>query len=159
MYGTTYNNTLGGIPPYTNYNRYDIAALTVENNIERFIDFAYEQPILEGDFEDNRYHKVGDYKIEQRKIIVLDYFEKGQFEIFYNAAPLKITKETQDEYEIELDYDVSALIPILSAYYIWLDDEERKAKMYWNQFDDLKNQIIGREKRPTQSVEIKNTTG
>ena len=38
------------------------------------------------------------------------------------------------------------LLPLLqlqSAHWLWLDDDLTKATIYWNEYDDLKNQIIG----------------
>lgn len=34
------------------------------------------------------------------------------------------------------------LLPLLVAHYVWLDDDLTKATIYWNEFDDIKNQII-----------------
>lgn len=37
------------------------------------------------------------------------------------------------------------LLPLLqlqSAHWLWLDDDLTKATIYWNEYDDLKNQII-----------------
>lgn len=34
------------------------------------------------------------------------------------------------------------LLPLLVAHYVWLDDDLTKATIYWNEYDDLKNQII-----------------
>ena len=37
---------------------------------------------------------------------------------------------------------VCGIVPLMSAYFIWLDDDERKATMYWNNADDLKTQLL-----------------
>lgn len=34
------------------------------------------------------------------------------------------------------------LLPLLVAHYVWLDDDLTKATIYWNEYDDLKNQIV-----------------
>lgn len=67
---------------------------------------------------------------------------EGLFDIYYSAKPQKITGGTPDSYVLPLDADVVELLPLLSAYFIWLDDDERKAVMYWNNYEDLKNQIL-----------------
>ncbi|MEY8366842.1 hypothetical protein AALA22_14495 [Anaerovoracaceae bacterium 41-7] len=56
--------------------------------------------------------------------------------------PFVLDLESDDETEIDLPAKVTMLLPLLSAYYIWLDDDERKAVMYYNQYDDLCNQIF-----------------
>ena len=66
----------------------------------------------------------------------------GAFDIYYSAKPEKITRATQDDYVLPLDADVAELLPLLASYFIWLDDDERKAVMYWNKYDDLKMQIM-----------------
>lgn len=66
----------------------------------------------------------------------------GAFDIYYSAKPEKITSATPDSYVLPLDADVVELLPLLASYFIWLDDDERKAVMYWNKYDDLKMQIM-----------------
>lgn len=67
---------------------------------------------------------------------------EGDFDIYYSARPTRIDIATTDDAVIELDPDVAELIPLLAAYFIWLDDDERKAVMYWNNYEDMKNQIL-----------------
>lgn len=74
----------------------------------------------------------------------------GAFDIYYSAKPEKITSGTSDTYILPLDADVAELLPLLASYFIWLDDDERKAVMYWNNYEDLKNQILalGHQNKP-----------
>ncbi len=58
--------------------------------------------------------------------------------------------DSDDETEIDLPAKVTMLLPLLSAYYIWLDDDERKAVMYYNQYDDLCNQIFSERMNGTK---------
>lgn len=53
-----------------------------------------------------------------------------------------LTASTEDEYELQLPDKVVFLVPLLASYYIWLDDDERKAVMYRNEYDELKDQIL-----------------
>lgn len=52
-----------------------------------------------------------------------------------------VTEDTPDTYEVELPEIVQPLIKLLAAHYVWLDDDERKATYYYNEYDDLMNQI------------------
>ena len=52
-----------------------------------------------------------------------------------------LTADTTDDYELNLPDKLVYLIPLLASYYIWLDDDERKAVMYRNEYEDLKEQI------------------
>lgn len=71
----------------------------------------------------------------------------GAFDIYYSARPAKVDVSTQDDYAFELDDDVAELLPLLASYFIWLDDDERKAVMYWNNYEDLKSQILAMENK------------
>lgn len=68
----------------------------------------------------------------------------------YKVAPTKITEDTEADFEIELDETVQPLLPLLASYFIWLDDDSTKATLYYNNYDDLKNQILANnEERST----------
>lgn len=66
-------------------------------------------------------------------------FENEEWEF---PKPISITVDTADDSIIDMPDKVIDLIPLLAAYYVWLDDDERKAVYYYNQYDDLKNQIL-----------------
>ena len=46
------------------------------------------------------------------------------------------------------------LLPLLqlqAAHWLWLDDDLTKATIYWNEYDDLKNQIISTITKPRKA--------
>lgn len=53
-----------------------------------------------------------------------------------------ITTDTKDTFEIQIVDKLIDLVPLLAAHYAWLDDDVQKASQYWNEYDDLKNQLI-----------------
>lgn len=63
----------------------------------------------------------------------------------------KITEETEDDDEIFCPDILIPLYTLLAAHYAWLDDDLTKATIYWNEFDDLKNQIIVNVKQPRRA--------
>lgn len=67
-----------------------------------------------------------------------------------NPEAFALDIDSDDETEIDLPAKVTMLLPLLSAYYIWLDDDERKAVMYYNQYDDLCNQIFSERMNGTK---------
>lgn len=69
-------------------------------------------------------------------------FGTGSFDIHYAASPERITAATLDSDELPLQDDLCELAVLLAAYFIWLDDDVQKASMYWNAYDDLRNQIM-----------------
>lgn len=52
-----------------------------------------------------------------------------------------ITTETEDSEDIELPDRVIEIVPILAAHYVWLDDDQVKATIYWNEYDDFRNRL------------------
>lgn len=47
---------------------------------------------------------------------------------------------------------LNPLLPLLSAHWLWLDDDLTKATIYWNEYDDLKNQIIAAIRQPRKAT-------
>jgi len=64
----------------------------------------------------------------------------------------KITSSTDDAAQINLPDKVIDLVPLLAAHYVWLDDDIQKSTQYWNEYDDLKNQLIEDMQRPVKCV-------
>lgn len=52
-----------------------------------------------------------------------------------------ITEDTTDDFVIQLPLIVQPLIKLLASHYVWLDDDLTKAPYYYNEYDDLMNQI------------------
>lgn len=75
------------------------------------------------------------------------YFENVE-EIDIDDPPTKITADTDDEFEIDLPDKVIDLVPLMAAYFVWLDDDERKATMYWNIADQLRETLLADMTRP-----------
>ena len=63
-----------------------------------------------------------------------------------------VTADTEDDFKINLPDNLMPLIPLLSAHYIWFDDDITKAVTYWNEYDQLKDQIITVCRMPRKSV-------
>ena len=62
--------------------------------------------------------------------------------------PNKITVETEDTAEIGLPDRVLNLVPLLASYFVWLDDDQVKASVYKNQYEDVKDLLILDFQRP-----------
>ena len=44
------------------------------------------------------------------------------------------------------------MIPLLAAFYVWQDDEERKADKYFNDYEMKRNDIVARETKTVAYV-------
>lgn len=67
--------------------------------------------------------------------------------------PTHVNDDTEDDFEMEIPDKCVYILPVLASYYVWLDDDERKAVYYWNQWETWKanfeNEIRGRNYRVT----------
>lgn len=61
---------------------------------------------------------------------------------WFPVRPQKITIDTEDEHELDLPDNVIELVPLLAAHYVWLDDDQVKAALYWNSFDSMKQEVV-----------------
>ena len=66
--------------------------------------------------------------------------------------PKHITEETLDSQRINIADNLMPLIPLLAAHYLWLDDDVTKATLYWNEYDQLKEQIIAVCRQPRKAT-------
>lgn len=115
------------------YVRYNMSELTT--NFMGLNNITLETP-------EERYIESVPYTMEGRSIVLLRGSDLGKFTIWYKRKPARITAETDEKTELELDYDLHVLVPLLSSYYVWLDDDERKATYFKNDYEDLKTQIL-----------------
>ena len=65
--------------------------------------------------------------------------------------PKHITTSSLDTQKINIADNLYPLIPLLAAHYIWLDDDVTKATLYWNEYDQLKDQIIAVCRQPRKA--------
>ena len=71
----------------------------------------------------------------------IDYFEEtddideDEGLTYFEAAPA-------DTDEVNLPRILLPLLQLQAGHWLWLDDDLTKATIYWNEYDDLKNQIL-----------------
>lgn len=147
IYDNIYSDNESDIPAFGEYYAYDIKELAV--NFLRLCN----SPIKE---EQSKLFLNSNYHVEQRKIVYLPYLCEGEFSIFYERKIVEITSEDKmDETEIDLDEDLAAICPLLTAAYIWLDDEQTKADYYMSLYREQEQRLLARESELTP-VTIKN---
>ena len=61
--------------------------------------------------------------------LLIPYEYEGEVTLTYRCAPPRITPDVTD-LELDIDPELSHLIPLLAASYIWLDDDAEKAQYY-----------------------------
>ena len=117
-----------------------------------FLSLAETPVVFEADGEEV-FRKFNDYYIEMEHNIVMkvnDY--NGSFRIYYNKACTEVTPTTQNSFVPELPTKAHHLIPLLAAYYLWLDDDERKAVQYYNMYETELSLLLQKENMPRMRV-------
>ena len=78
---------------------------------------------------------IAKYFQEADKTLVIERDRPGIYVIHYRAYPQKITLETPDTYEMSLDPEVEALVPLYMASELYKDDDLSVATVYRNEFE------------------------
>ena len=113
-----------------------------------------DTPVMFEKDGDEVYRKFTEYEIETDHIIVIkadDY--DGSFRIYYNKLCTQVSASTPDSFVPELPEAAHHLIPKLAAYYLWLDDDERKAIQYKNDFEEALTATMQKDNKPKASVQ------
>ena len=135
MYEAKYDED-SEVPEYAERIRYKVTDL-----VEDF--YSINSIYFEGEVE--KYIKTSDVYQEGDKTLVFDRETEGNYVIYYNALPVTITVATEDEYELPLDREVEALLPLYMASQLYKEDDIAIATQYRNEFEvafeRLKNSV------------------
>lgn len=92
------------------------------------------------------------YDVEDDHIFVVSTALSSDLTIYYNERIIPVTSDMQDDYQVQVVYQCEPLVDLLAAHYVWLDDDERKAILYWNEYDQLKQEIMAKSLRTRAKV-------
>ena len=118
--------------------------------------------------EKSLFKKFNDFDFEGETTLVFnaDDINKGKtgedaeyystdFRIYYGAEHEKYTGTTaQKREDLPLPKRVHHLVPLLAAYYVWLEDEPTKAAQYYNMYETAKNVILEASARNKLRVRV-----
>ena len=123
---------------------YDMEELTREDGDMVFLSFADTPVMINNGIgkQYGAYRRYNDFEIEQDKKLVMDGSVSGKFKAFYKKAHTPFTVDTDDLEDIPLPLKAHILVPLLTAYYVWLEDEKTKAVDYYNQYEKLSQSIL-----------------
>ena len=152
MYQHIYSGNPNDVPAYEQFSRYDISVLT-----DDFLSLA--APPIQKDVYG--YLDKG-YDVENGRIVLLPYEAKGLYKVIYKHKPLAVTHKQNPSEDtktvLDIDEELAALMPLLVASYIWIDDEPEKAQYYANLYRE--NAIdIERHQRNYIPAEIQSVNG
>lgn len=124
------------------------------STLSGFLSLADTPVLFEQDGEE-MFKRFGDYQVETDHTIVINADEYvGSFRIYYNKASSQITVETDDAFVPELPLKAHHLIPLLASYYLWLDDDERKAVQYYNMYEAELASVMRESQKPRCRIVI-----
>jgi len=93
------------------------------------------------------YIVANEYFQEAFDTLVIPRSKPGIYTIYYRRYPGKITFETPDDYELPIDPEVAALIPLYMASQLYKDDDNAISTVYRNEFEVARENL-------TQSADI-----
>lgn len=150
LYGSVHSSDPEDIPPFREYIRYDLRKLA-----EGFIELA-DNPFI------TSFTRItDDYIFEDNSVLLLPRDVAREVKIKYKKAPgaLVYTDDpANDDSEIELDPELSQLLPLLTAAYVWADEGDGKAQYYLELYRERTAEIEMR-KRSTAPATYANVTG
>ena len=128
FYGVNFE-TDADVPQYEEYIR-----IKMDDVLTDFYQLAPAELYNLGD-SGNGYIVANDYFQEADKTLVVPRDKTGIYLIHYRAYPQHITLETEDDYEMSIDPEVAALLPLYMASQIYKDDDLGIATQYRNEFE------------------------
>jgi len=127
IYRETFDS-IDDVPPFTDKVKYDMKAIAPD-----FFMIDPQGIYFEGAYQ--KYLQTSDFYQEGTKTLVLDRDMVGSFTIYYRAYPEELTMDTDDTYELPIDPEVYALLPLYMASQLYKDDDNGIATAYRNEFE------------------------
>lgn len=151
MYGKTRSAEEKDIPTHCAWTAYDVAAMRSD-----FLSLA-SPPII---MPENLRFGAG-YQVENGRRILLPYDAEGDYRVLYHRKPCEIPQDlepSENMEEIDLDEELCTLLPLLTAAYVWADDEPEKASYYMNLYRERAAELEAKRKTYT-TARIINVNG
>ena len=140
LYGRLRSGDANDVPAYGATVAYDLTALA-----DDFMDLA-APPMIDGA---GRVSLSADWSLEEEHILHLPREAAGNYLIEIHRRPKPITEDEDlagNSEKIDLDEDLSALLPNLIASYVWADDEPEKAQYYLSLYREQSYSIEAKKK-------------
>jgi hypothetical protein len=148
--------------PFNSMNRalfaYTYASCADVPNYEAFVPYDLPDNYMAFDkmmrtYDTRQFEENSDFKGPHNKVIKINWYLTGQFDIYMWVYPTVITKDTDPTYEFEVSTDAQALIPYYVAGYA-ADDQSIGVQLL-NQYYAFKENLSTPDKSTSSTV--KNT--
>lgn len=80
----------------------------------------------------------------------ISYFEDN-YDLDEEEGLTMFTEDSDDDDRTNLPDILLPLLQLQAGHWLWLDDDLTKATIYWNEYDDLKNQILATIMKPRKA--------
>ena len=140
------------VPAFSTFYTYDVAKI-----VDDFLSFS-SNPVRE---EKGYGRLMGGYNLEDQSRLILPHDESGVYRVVYNRRPNAIKETTSpstDPNVIDLDEELASLLPLLSAAYLWLEDEEEKAQYYMALYRE-RSVLVEQKTKSIKSSSVRNVYG
>ena len=152
MYGSLLGAEPAQVPAYSKYIVYNIASLT-----DDFVSFVC--PPIRDATRGKGFILNTDYFVEGADKLLIPASHTGVYEVqYYRKTRVLSRDDDMETIEIDLDSELSCLMPNLVASYIWADDEPAKAEYYLSLYNAQVSEIVSRQKDLKPAV-YRNKTG
>jgi hypothetical protein len=152
MYSLLYGRDETDIPSFQPFYQYDMKELTSD-----FLSFA-TPPIKVEECE----HMLNqEYRVEENNVLLLPFGEDGLYRVHYKRQPkplVNLGAPAEDSAEIDLDEELCAILPLLTAAYVWAEDEPELSEYYLTLYRERAADLESRD-RNAAPVVIKNVYG
>jgi hypothetical protein len=117
------------IPAFQEYLKFNLKEL-----IPDFYQLSETDIYLEQNGEPS-YLAASNYYQEADKALIIPRKDTGVYTVYYKAYPGEITLSTPDTYDMSLDPEVAAILPLYMASQLYKDDDNAIATVYRNEFE------------------------
>lgn len=116
------------VPAYRKRYYYNMKELT-----DDFYQIDPKGIYYEGDYDS--YLQTSEFWQEGTSTLILPRDHEGSYTIYYRAYPTEINTTTEETYELPLDPEVLAILPLYMASQLYKDDDNGIATSYRNEFE------------------------
>ena len=132
FYGEKYSDKEEDVPSGQIYNTYPLKKISA--------DISHVTQILYENGAGSQQVEAKDFMIPDGKTLWLLKSKEGSYQVFYSKKLKFLSNDVADE-EIEIDADLHALIPLLTGYYVWLEDKPEIAENLFAQYKQMEAEI------------------
>jgi len=140
------------VPDFQEYMKFNLKAL-----IPDFYQLSETDIYWEKDGEPT-YLAASNYYQEADKTLVIPRKDKGVYTVYYKAYPEEITLSTADDYDMSLDPEVAAILPLYMASQLYKDDDNAIATVYRNEFE-VAREALSQKARVSKREEFISESG